>query len=90
MIEPLMRVMAKVSNLIEALDGGDQAQQAIGDQVRLLHVRGQTAGHPAGYVLDERREREHQPLAGLLIALVLVAAPKVLELDRLEICLHGC
>src|SRR5918995_3611151 len=73
---------------LEALDRGDQAEQAIGDQVRLLHMRGQTAGHPAGYVLDERRVRQHESLTGLLVALILVAAPKVLKLDRLEICLH--
>src|SRR5215208_6487270 len=73
---------------LEALDRGDQAEQTVGDQVRLLHMGGQAAGHPAGYVLDERRVREHESLARLLVALILVAAPKVLELDRLEICLH--
>ena len=39
---------------VEALDRGDQAAEAIGDQIGLLDVGGQARAHPAGDVLDQR------------------------------------
>jgi len=51
-------------------------------------VRRQPARHAAGHVLDERRVREHESLAGPVVALVLVATPEVLELDRLYVRLQ--
>src|SRR5215218_8087328 len=36
---------------VEALDRVDQADQPVGDEVGLLHVRRQARGHPAGHVL---------------------------------------
>src|SRR3954454_20690630 len=39
---------------VEALDRVDQADEAVGDEVGLLDVRGQPRGHAAGDVLDER------------------------------------
>ena len=76
-----MRATANVSNLIsrlgvEALDRADQAEQAVRDQVGLLDVRGQAARHPARDELDERRIGEHELLAGLLVAVLLVAGPE--------------
>ena len=85
--------MAKVSNLIsplglEALDRPDQADQPVGDQVGLLDVRGQAGADAAGDELDQRRVGDDQPLAGALVALVLVAAPELPQLDRLYLRFH--
>jgi hypothetical protein len=60
---------------VEALDRGDQAEQAVGDEVGLLDVRGQARGHATGHVLDQRREREHELLTGALVAVLLVSPP---------------
>src|SRR4029079_17894281 len=73
---------------LEALDRRDQPQEAVGDEVGLLHVGGQPARHTARDVLDERGIGEHESLAGLLVAFVLIALPEVPELYGLEICLH--
>ena len=48
---------------VEALDRVDQADQPIGDEVGLLHVRRQAGGHPAGHVLDERGVSDDELLA---------------------------
>ena len=44
-------------------DRVDQPEGAVGDQVGLLDVRGQTAADPAGDVLDQRRVVQDQPVA---------------------------
>ena len=44
-------------------DRVDQPEGAVGDEVGLLHVRGQTAADPAGDVLDQRRVVQDQPVA---------------------------
>ena len=70
---------------IEALDRVDQADQAIGDEVGLLHVRGQAGGHPAGHVLHERGVGDDELLACAVGTRRLVAAPQIPQLDRLHI-----
>ena len=85
MIWPLIRAIAYVSNFtsrarVVALDRADQAEQAVGDEVALVHVRGQAGAEPAGDVLDERRVREDQPVAQLLVAGAPVLEPQLLGL----------
>ncbi len=81
MIEPLMRAIAYVSNLmsrlgVEALDRSDQPEEPVGDEVALVDVGRQAAPEPPGDVLDERRVREDQPVAGGLVAGPLVLGPQ--------------
>ena len=71
MIEPLMREIGVRLELDLAAGskrsiGADEAEQAVADQVGLLDVRGQTAAHAAGDVLDQRRVGEDEPLAAAL------------------------
>ena len=70
---------------LEALDRADQADEAVGDEVGLLDVRGQPGRHAAGDVLDQRRVGDDEPLARPLVPVRLVAAPEVAELDRLDV-----
>src|SRR3954454_6065685 len=51
---------------VEALDRIDQAEQAIGDEVRLFHMGRQAGGHPAGHVLDQWRVGDDELLTGLV------------------------
>src|SRR3954447_2017340 len=74
---------------VEALDRRDQSEQPVRDQVRLLDVRGQAGRHPARDVLHERGEREHELLPSPLVAIFLVAAPELLQLDRLNVRLQA-
>src|SRR5436190_1640288 len=73
---------------VEALDRVDQPDQAIGDEVGLLDVRGQAGGHPAGDVLHQRRIGDHELLAGSVRAAPLVATPELSELDRFDVGLQ--
>ena len=59
-----------VAARVVALDRADQAEQAVGDEVALVDVRGEAAAEPAGHVLDERRVREDQPVAERLVSFV--------------------
>src|SRR3954470_9948900 len=65
---------------VEALDRVDQADEAVGDEVGLLHVCGQAGGHAAGDVLDQRRIGEDQAVPGCLVLLLRVVAPEGLGL----------
>src|SRR5215216_129067 len=73
---------------IEALDRVDQADQAVGDEVGLLDVRGQAGAHPPGDVLHQWRIGDHELLAGTVGAAPLVAAPELSELDRFDVGLQ--
>ena len=75
---------------VVALDRADQADQAVGDQVALLDVGGQPGGHPAGHVLDERRVRDDEALARPLVAVLLAATPKLLQLYGFDVGFHPC
>jgi hypothetical protein len=70
---------------LEALDRVDEADEPVGDEVRLLHVRREAGRHAAGDVLHERRVRDDQALARSGIAAALVAPPQFLELDGLDV-----
>ena len=70
---------------VEALDRVDQADQAVGDEVGLLDVRGQAGRHAAGDVLDQRRVGDDELLARTVGAAALVAAPEVPQLDRFDV-----
>ena len=78
-----------VAGQVEALDRRDQADQAVGDQVRLLDVRRQAGGGAPGDVLDQRRVGDDQPLADALVAFILVATPEFAQLDRFDVRLQG-
>ena len=89
MIEPLIRAIAYVSNLMSrvgvvALDRAHQAEQPVRDEVALVDVRGQPGAEPAGDVLDERRILEDQPVAKLLVAGAAVLEPQSLGLFDLR------
>ena len=70
---------------LEALDGVDEADQAIGDEVGLLDVRRETARHAARDVLDERRVGHDELLARRLRRLFLVSPPEVFELECFDV-----
>jgi len=74
---------------LEALDRADQADQAVGDEVGLLDVRGKPGGHAAGDVLDQRRVGDHQALASVDVTGGLVAPPEIAKLDGLDVGLHS-
>jgi hypothetical protein len=44
---------------VEALDRADQPEEAVGDEIRLLHVGRKARGHAAGDVLDEGGIRDN-------------------------------
>ena len=48
---------------VELLDGVDEPEDAVADEVGLLDVLGQADGHPAGDVLHQRRVVEDQLVA---------------------------
>jgi len=52
-------------------------------------MRRQAGRSAAGYVLDQRRVGDDEPLAALLVAVVLVAPPQFAQLDRFDIRLQG-
>src|SRR5581483_2819503 len=58
------------------LDRTDQAEEAVRDEVALVHVRGQPGAEPSGHVLDERRVHDDQPVAELLRPGPPVLAPE--------------
>ena len=47
---------------VELLDGVDEPEDAVADQVGLLDVLGQADGHAAGDVLHQRRVVQDQPV----------------------------
>ena len=65
---------------IELLDGVDEAEDAVADQVRLLDVLGQADRHAAGDVLDERRVVEDQPVPSRARRGRVVAVPELADL----------
>src|SRR5215216_2243100 len=73
---------------VEALDRVDQADQPVGDEVGLLHVRRKAGGHPTGHVLHERGVSDDELLACAAGAGRLVLAPQILELDRFDVGLQ--
>ena len=57
-----------VAPRVVALDRADQAEEAVGDEVTLVHMGRQSGAQPAGDVLHERRVREDEAVADLLVA----------------------
>src|SRR5215213_5231644 len=74
---------------VEALDRVDEADQAVGDEVGLLDVRGQAGGHAARDVLDQRRVGDHELLAGAVRPRRLVATPQIPQLDGFHVGLQA-
>ena len=66
---------------VEALDRADQAEEAVRDEVSLLHVRREAAPEAAGDVLDERRVREDQAIAQGTVAGALELAPECVGVE---------
>ena len=73
---------------VEALDRGDQAAEAVGDQVGLVDVRRQARAHAPGDVLDQRRVGDDETVARLLVTRRLVAPPQIAKLDGFYVRLH--
>ena len=72
MIAPRIRAIANVSNLIsrvrvEPLDRADEAEQPVRDEVLLVDVRGKARADAARDELHERRIREDEPVAKVLV-----------------------
>ncbi len=68
MMAPLMRLIAYVSNLmapaeIELLDGVDEPENAVRDEIGLLDIRRQTHPDPTGDIFHQRRVMQDQALA---------------------------
>ena len=76
------RLELDLARRIEALDRPDQAEEPVGDEVLLVDVRRQARPHSAGHELHERRVREYQPVAELLVVRLLVLLPERLGLIR--------
>jgi hypothetical protein len=78
MIAPRIKGLeADLAPRIEALHRLDQADHAVGDEVGLIDVRGQTGPGAAGDELDQRRVRHDESLAGTGISPFLVPAPEL-------------
>ena len=75
-----VRLELHVARRVVALDRADQAEQAVGDEVALVHVGGEPGAEPARDVLHERRVREDQPVADLLVPGAPVVEPELLGL----------
>ncbi len=61
---------------IELLDGVDQAEHAVADQVGLLDAVGQTGRNTPGHELDQRRIAHDQLVAQVAIPSPLVLGPQ--------------
>ena len=71
-----VRLELHVAVGVVALDRADQAEQAVGDEVALVDVRGQAAAEAAGDELDERRVGQDQAVAQRAIARLPELAPE--------------
>src|SRR5262249_17500209 len=60
---------------VVALDGADQAEEAVRDQVVVVDVRRQSRAEPPGHVLHERRVRQDQAVAEPFRARVRAVLP---------------
>ena len=67
---------------VVALDRADQPEQAVGRQVVLVDVRGQTARDPPGDELHERRVGEDQPVTDGRVARLAIRPPERLNIVR--------
>ena len=64
---------------VELLDGVDQPEDAVRDEVGLLDVRRQADADPAGDVLHQRRVVQDQPLAQRRLAGLLEVLPELAQ-----------
>ena len=64
---------------VELLDGVDQPEDAVGDEVGLLDVRRQADADPAGDVLHQRRVVQDQPLAERRFGGLLEVLPELAQ-----------
>ena len=62
---------------VELVDGVDEPEDPVADQVGLLDVLREARRDPAGDELDQRRVVQDQPLPGLVGAVLLVVAPEL-------------
>jgi hypothetical protein len=61
---------------VEALDGADQPEQAVRDEVLLVDVRGKRRAQTARHEFDERRVGQDQPVPQRAIARLPVLLPQ--------------
>ena len=71
-----VRLELHVAVGVVALDRADEAQQAVRDEVVLVHVRREAARDAAGDELHERRVREDQPVAQRRVTGRAIRAPE--------------
>src|SRR4249920_587154 len=71
---------------VEALDSADETEEAVRDEVLLVHVRGEAGADAAGNELHERRVGQDQAVAKLLVLRLPIVLPKGLNLVG---CRHG-
>ena len=67
---------------VEPLDRADQAEQPVRDEVLLVDVRGKARADAAGDELHERRVREDEPVAKVLVVRPTVVLPEGLSWIR--------
>ncbi len=71
-----IRLELDVALRVVAVDRTHQAEQAVGDEVGLVHVSGQPRAEPAGHVLHERRVVHDQAVTQRLLAGSAVFEPE--------------
>ena len=77
-----VRLELRVPARVVALDRVHQPEQAVRDQIALLHMGRQPTPKASSDVFDERRVGEDQPVAETLIAFLAVLPPKGLGVIR--------
>ena len=77
-----VRLELHVALGVVALDGADQPEQAVRDEVVLVHVRREPAGDAAGDELHERRVREDEAVAECCVARLAIRAPECFGVVR--------
>ena len=78
-LDPVHRIGLEfvAAGRFELVDGVDQPEGAVGDEVRRLHVARQARAQTAGDELDQRGIVEDQALAGSLISGLLELFPEL-------------
>src|SRR5207244_3667578 len=73
-----VRLELDVASGVVALDGADQPEQPVRDEIALVDVCRQARAEPTRDVLDERRVRQDQTVANALVAVAAILEPEAL------------
>jgi len=70
---------------LELVDGVDQPEHPVADQIGLLHVLRETDRHTTGDVLHQRRVVNDERVTDLGIRVLLVRRPQLLQLRGVDV-----